>query len=187
MSIFKKAADYVKTGINQAISNGMDFSVQVVPLENKEGEFPSDQEVYQWAYDYVFHIMKYKPPNERALAGMKKAWVKKHGEDVPFVPKKQAAEILVILIAPSISCLHVFCSRPNSSPFDSGSHDMNPLDAESLTNRSVLYSKIEPMGEDSVFKLKDNIQQSFINDLKHQGICLEEEEEDDFVDYLNQA
>jgi hypothetical protein len=180
--VFKAAKGAAKSTIDIAISNGMSFSVQDIPLSNNEGEFPPDDQVYEWTEAFVKDTIKHKALNEKALAGMKKKWEATHSGDQPFVPKKQASEILVILIAPSDKHIHLFCSVPKDMEYQQPNDASDHWEQE---NRTIHYAEIMPPEDTTVFKYRDDLKRTILNDLKKQGIYVEdEEEEEEIVNYL---
>jgi hypothetical protein len=172
----KLARDKVKTCISMAISNGFYFSVQVVPLEDSNGEFPKEKDSLAWGEDFMENTLKPVVLNERALAGMKKKWEKTNPGE-PFVQKKQMADILIILIIPTHVNILVFTSVPDTITYNSkGIKRMwSCVDGE----KRVIYQDVIPIPEDTtVFKHRDTIQREFMAELIKQGIYTPDVEED---------
>ena len=173
----KAAKNSIKTLTDIAISNGMPFTVQVVPLDDSVIGFPACEEVYSNMTDYVRHDMAYKALNERALEGMRKKW-EQTNPGTPFVPKKQASELLVALIAPSAQYIHLFYSIPSSmtySPVPTREAD----EVYDLEARKMCYYKLSPPEGLTVFKYRDLLLQQILDSLKTQGIYQVEEDDDD--------
>lgn len=173
--VFKTAANSIKTSINQSISNGMDFNVQVVPLGNSEGEFPHSGEVFEFVEAYVKKTMQYKALNPRALEGMRKKWEKTHGPEVPFVPKRQPSEIVVVLIAPSDTGIHLFHSVPKTIAFQLDHHD----DHWEQDNRDIFYTEVQPPTHTTLFKYRDQLSQEILAEIKKQGLYPPDEDSDE--------
>lgn len=177
MSVFKTARNTIKTNLNIAISNGMGFSVQIVPLENKSYEYPDAEAVSENMTTFVKDEMRFKPLNPRALEGMKKKWVATNGPDVPFVAKKQMSEIIVVLIAPSEEAIHLFYSIPKTTEFTvPDDHYDKRWD---LDNRVVYYGEMLPPKSGTLFKYKDQLAADILDQLKLQGIYIDEEDDDE--------
>ena len=198
--IFKGAIGSVKSTVQKAISDGMPFSVQVVPLENREGEHPDAGAVYEWNEALFKKTLKYTPLNPRALEGMKKAWEKTHSEDDPFVPKKQVSEILVILIAPADDKIYVTYSVPNSMDFVIPGRPLPEelqiesdyqwpcaeLQTDEANSRSLWFSTIVPDASSSVFKHKETLRGLLFQYLKDVKVYTPEVDDDeDDEDQIN--
>lgn len=175
--LFSKAKSTLTSNINIAISNGMNFTVQVLPLADAEGNFPPNSDVFEFTEAYVKDTMKYRQLNEKALAGMKKKWEKTHGPDVPFLPKKQASELVVILIAPSDEVIHLFYSVPKTIEYK----PMHSTDQWEYENRNVHYSEISEPADSTIFKYRDELMREIIQDLKVQGVYVDDEDDDEEV------
>lgn len=169
--VFNSAEYVIKTTTSLAIKNGMDFTVQVVPLQNSEGEFPSCPEVYTFIESYILHKMAYKPLNPRALESLKKEWEKTHGDE-PFVPNKQPSELIVALIAASDQFVHVFLSVPTKfKTFGLPTDFINSeLKEWSQENRTIYYVPINPPDTSTTFKYRDYVSMEILQELKKQGI-----------------
>lgn len=177
MSVFKTARNSIKTTLNIAASNGMIFSVQVVPLADKEGEFPEDSDVFEQIEEYVKKTMQYKELNPRALEGMKRKWAATHGSDVPFVPKKQPSEMLVVLIAPSKEQIHLFYSVPKTMTFSVP--DAHYEDKWDFGNRDIYFGPIAPPADSTLFKYPDQLAREILGQLKIQGIYCDDDSDDE--------
>lgn len=173
--VFKTAANSIKTSINQSISNGMNFNVQVVPLGNNEGEFPPSGEVFEFVEAYIKNSMKYKALNPRALEGMRKKWEKTHGTDIPFMPKRQPSEIIVVLIAPSDTGIHLFYSVPKALAFRLNHHD----DHWVQDNRDIFYTEVQPPSDTTLFKYRDQLSREILAEIKKQGLYPDEDSDDE--------
>jgi len=178
--IIKAAKSSIKSTIDIAISNYMDFSVQVVPLSDPEGNFPSSENVYKFMDDYVVNTMKFQPLNEKALTGMKAKWVKTHGPDVPFIPKRQPSGLVVVLIAPygvEEQGIHLFYSVPDSVQFTvPETHSQHRREQD---GRAIYYANIVAPENTTVFKYRDQLAREILNSLKEQRIYVEEDSDDD--------
>jgi hypothetical protein len=176
------AVKTTKSTIEKAISNGMAFSVQVLPFENSNGVFPADELVYRWLDKFLCEELEPNVLNEKALAGMRKHWEKTHPDCEPFVLKKQPSDIIVILIAPSDSSVYVGYSLPASSgcPYISE----NIISITHLSGRDVYLRKVTPPEDSSVFKHKDKIFTDIMNSLKQKGIYVDDEEDEAVINYL---
>ena len=185
---FKTAKSSIKTTIDIAISNGMNFSVQSVPLSDQEtGNFAPSEDVFCFIEAYVKDTMKFQRPNEKALNGMKAKWAKTHGPNVPFVLKKQPSELLVVLIAPSDECIHLFYSVPKSLKYtvpEAHSEDQWEYSGgEGGEGRTVYYARVNAPKNTSLFKYRDQLLQEILNDLKKQGIYVDDDSDDDVAAY----
>lgn len=181
--VFKIAKSSIKTTTDIAISNGMNFSVQIVPLQNTEGEFPPSEQVYEFIEAYIKETMKYKELNPRALEGMRKKWEKTHGSDVPFVPKLQPSELIVVLISPSDEGIHLFCSIPKTISFKlSEKYSEEQWEQD---NRVIHYASVQSPEGTTMFKYRDELSTEIIQDLKVQGVYVDEESDDEEPYCLN--
>jgi len=189
--VFKAAKGSIKTALDIAIGNGMAFSVQNVPVSDADGEFPTDEAVESFLWSYVKDEMNYKPLNEKALAGMKKNWEATHSASEPFVPKKQAAETLVALVAPSETAVHVVFSIPASETrkpqmlIDFQPSSELKLDTGAgVGARTISHVIVQPTEDDTAFKLRDTICRDLLADMKRLGIYVDTDEDEAIVNYL---
>jgi len=165
----KSAKSSIKSTIDIAISNCMDFSVQVVPLSDPEGNFPPSSAVREFMDDYLVNAMKFQPPNEKALIGMKAKWAKTHGPDVPFVPKRQPSELAVVLIAPygtEEQGIHLFYSVPKSINFTVLEAHSQKQTEESGSGRVIHYANISAPEGTTLFKYRDQLAHKVLDVLK---------------------
>lgn len=177
---FKNAKSNIKSTTDTAISNGMKFTVQLVPLENADGDFPESKETFNFLNTYITDTMKYRELNPKALEGMKRKWSQIHGDSVPFVPKLQPSEIIVVLIAPSTETVQLFCSVPKSVKYTM------PYSANNVTvecNRTIYHTVLQPPEGNTVFKYQDEVARNILNSLKIQGIYIEDESDDEELGY----
>jgi hypothetical protein len=182
--IIKTAKSSIKSTTDIAISNCMDFSVQVVPLSDSEGNFPLSEDVYKFADDYVINAMKFQPLNEKAVIGMKTKWIKTHGTEVPFVPKRQPSELVVVLIAPygetEEQGIHLFYSVPKSINFTVPEvHSQSQREQTEGPGRIIYYANIVAPEGTTLFKYRDQLSQEILNNLKTQKIYVEDDSDDD--------
>lgn len=186
--VYKTAKNSIKTTINVAISNEMNFSVQIVPLTQSDGaDFPPSEDVFEFTECYVKDTMKYKVSSGKALAGMQKKWIQQHGPDVPFVEKKQASELLVILIAPSDECIHVFYSIPETFNFTVPEKSIEVKwvqgETKEIGTRTICYSQVNAPDDITLFKYRDHVSQEILNELKRQGVYVEDDDSEDEMCY----
>jgi len=179
----KTAKSSIKSTTDIAISNCMDFSVQVIPLSDPEGNFPPSEDVYKFADDYVINAMKFQPLNEKAVIGMKTKWIKTHGPEVPFVPKRQPCELVVVLIAPygaEKQGIHLFYSVPNSINFTVPEvHSQSQREQTEGLGRVIHYANISAPEGTTLFKYRDQLSQEILNSLKDQKIYVDDDSDDD--------
>lgn len=179
--VFKSATGVVKSTIERAISNGMSFCVQIAPLQNNEGEFFTAEAVNEWI-ESVKVTLEYKPVHPKALEGMKKNFLRNNpGKDISeYVPKKQPAEILHILICPADDRIFVTCHVPGHMPIPS----IRMLSKQEMFDELIV--NVLPPAESSVFKHKEAVLFDILGDLKKNSFYAVEEEEDEvIIDYLN--
>lgn len=182
MTIFSTALGKMSTALDIAIKNGMNFSVQVVPLDENYS-FPDDNDVFEFTEEFVKAKLQYKKLNDKALEGMKRGWVKKHGPDVPFELKKQPSEILAVFIAPSNEQIHLFYSVPKTMTFHvPESHYEDKWD---FGNRTIYYGPIKSPVESTIFKHADQLMSDIMEQLKIQGIYEDDDSDDELVFCLN--
>lgn len=181
--IIKTAKSSIKSTIDIAISNCMDFSVQVIPLSDPEGNFPPSDEVYKFTDDYVINTMKFQPLNEKALIGMKAKWTKTHGSDIPFVPKRQPSELIVVLVAPygaEVQGIHLFYSVPKSINFTvPEAHSQSQRECSEGLGRVIHYANISAPEDTTIFKYRDQLSREILNNLKDQKIYVDDDSDDD--------
>jgi hypothetical protein len=75
-----------------------DNSVKYIKITEDCTVYPESSDIQDWMVDCVKQITEYKPLNAQALENMKKKGV---------VPKKQPGEILIVLVIPSRTHIHV--------------------------------------------------------------------------------
>jgi hypothetical protein len=164
-----------KSKVLAAISNNMQFSLQVLPLIDDEGMLPEEQYAYDKIFKFLDETLKYKKLPPRAIEGMKKKW-EKTNPGQPFVIKKQPSEILIILIAPVDSCVHVFMSVPES--FQDLFNEYQVI-SDKHQNRTIRYLKRTAPPTTTTYKYSDDISRDLLSHLTDLGIYVVDEDSED--------
>lgn len=165
----------IKSALDSAVSEHMPFAVFLVPLEDSNGLFPTDYQVREMLTHYLLEVLVYKELPARALEGMKKAWVKQHGPDVPFVPKQQHCQLLVALVAPGTEGVHVALSVPDGVAFRP---EMSYMYEECNSGRRASLFTVTPGSDSSVFKMQDQVVRDILTSLKTAGIYVDNSDDE---------
>jgi hypothetical protein len=171
-----------KATAQQMISNGCNFSCQCLNISATNGEetvYPNSVDVTPWMKNFIQNETKTKPLNPKALEEMAKKGVK---------PKKQISEIILIAIVPSVDTIHIGILMPESfhtitSLQDFVSHSLSQYEykTEFIDN----YAFIDIIHSDSL-KERDTVLRFFFAELKRLKIYVEDEEDDEIVNYLEE-
>jgi hypothetical protein len=191
VKIMNTAEKTCKSTIEKAISSEMTFSVQVAPIENSDGEFAPDNDVAAWLRSFMMDTLRFQTIAPRALEGMKKAWLKANPSksDTDFRPKKQACEILAIVIAPSDMQMYISYSIPLNDPdIDPVLPGLIPYELGSTHGSGAkrnIRAYTSPIPSDSSpFKHKDTLLSAVLDHLKVMNIYVDDEEDEGMVNYL---
>jgi hypothetical protein len=171
-----------KATAQQMISNGCNFSCQCLNISATNGEetiYPESIDVSEWMKNFIQNETKTKPLNPKALEEMAKKGVK---------PKKGISEIILVAIVPSVDKIHVGILIPESfhtitSVSDFVSHAL--VEYEYNTEYKDNYAFIDIAHRDSL-KERDVVLRVFFTELKRLKIYVEDEEDDELVNYLEE-
>jgi hypothetical protein len=171
-----------KATAQQMISNGCNFSCQclnISTVNDEETVYPNSVDVTTWMKNFIQNETKTKPLNPKALEEMAKKGVK---------PKKQISEIILIAIVPSVDTIHIGILLPESfhtitSLQDFVSHSLSQY--EYKTDFIDNYAFIDIIHSDSL-KERDTVLRFFFAELKRLKIYVEDEEDDEIVNYLEE-
>ena len=146
--------------------------------------YPESYDVQDWIVDCIKQITEYKPLSLQALDNMKKKGV---------IPKKQPGEILIILIVPSRTHIHIAIYVP---PMYRDEFNIETFVLGAMKDTS--YSFLTPIiveneygfvnyPNESPLKERDNILRNFFNQLKvtliHGSYIYMEDKDDDEISY----
>ena len=171
-----------KATAQQMISNGCNFSCQCLNISAANGEetvYPESGDVSVWMKSFIQNETKTKSLNPKALEEMAKKGVK---------PKKQISEIILVAIVPSVDTIHIGILMPESfhtitSLQDFVSHSLSEYEykTEFIDN----YAFIDIVHSDSL-KERDTVLRFFFAELKRLKIYVEDDEDDELVNYLEE-
>lgn len=169
-----------KATSNQMITNGCQFSVQshtISYTKDDETIFPNAEDLSNWMKNFMEVELKPKPLNAKALEEMAKKGIQ---------PKKQITDIILVCIIPSNTHIHVGVSIPSTSDMSVKDFILNSLSSydgiEYTENQNYGYASI--FHQDSL-KERDTVMRYFFTELKKRNIYVEEEEEDEIINYLD--
>ena len=171
-----------KSTCNQMITNGCAFSCQchtISTIKDDETIFPNADDVSTWMKNFMEVELKPKPLNQKALEEMAKKGIQ---------PKKQVTDIILVCIIPSNTHIHVSVSVPSTliSTYEMNVEDfvksaVSKYEFKYETNNNICYVTIQ---HDESLKERDNVLRCFCDELKKRKIYVEDEEEEEFVNYL---
>ena len=195
----------IKESIKQSISNGNNFcntygeiskkiSVSTMIESDELNEdntvkyiknieectiYPESSDLQDWIVDCVKQITEYKPPTIQALENMKKKGI---------VPKKQPGEILIILVVPSRTHIHIAIYIP---PMYRDEFDIKKFISGAMKDTLYTVTIENEYGfvnypHESPLKERDNILRSFFEQLKVtmiHGVYLYKDDNDDEISY----
>jgi hypothetical protein len=169
-----------KATANQMITNCCTFSIQshtVSATKDDETIFPNAEDLSNWMKNFMEVELKPKPLNQKALEEMAKKGIQ---------PKKQITDIILVCIIPSNTHIHVAVYVPSSSEMPVKDFVSNSLSSyngvEYTENQNYAYAWIPH--PDSL-KERDTVMRYFFTELKKRNIYVEEEEDDEIVNYLD--
>lgn len=178
---FKAISQDFKATANQMISNNCPFSIQshtMSTTQNDEIIFPNSDDLSNWMKNFMEVELKPKPLNAKALEEMAKKGIQ---------PKKQITDIILVCIIPSNTHIHVGVSIPITSDMFVKNFVSNSLcsydKVEYTENGNYGYATI--CHPDSL-KERDSVMRHFFTELKKRNIYIEEEEDDEIVNYLDE-
>jgi hypothetical protein len=181
----KGALNTINETIKQSISNGYTFCNMNVDITKKvtvtymieeddniiktteeSTVYPESDDINKWLRETIVKITEIKELNPRALENMKKQGI---------VPKKQAGEILLLLLICSRTDVHIAIYSPyqfDISEFINST--IGNMESFVLMDRVGYLHFTDPMP----IKKRDDILQIFFNKLKEMGIYIVEETDD---------
>ena len=171
-----------KSTCNQMITNGCTFSCQchtISTIKDDETIFPNSDDVSKWMENFMEVELKPKPLNPKALEEMAKKGIQ---------PKKQVTDIILVCIIPSNTHVHVSVSIPLTSTYEMNVEEfvkssLSKYQSHSQyeINKNIAYVTIQ---HNESLKERDNVLRCFFDELKKRKIYVEDEEEEEFVNYL---
>jgi len=170
--VLKTASLKVKEFANTMISNGNDFSCMIVDLSLPDGSYLDNDTIKNWLVKLYTSDLKYKQLPERALENMKKKGL---------TPKKQPIENILITITSNDTCVFVGVSIPEKY-YDHKNIIVSSLPYYDDIDKAFLISVFD---HNEPLKYRDVILQNMFNSIKQCGLYKEEDEED-FVNYLDE-
>ncbi len=169
-----------KATANQMITNCCTFSIQshtISSTKDDETIFPNSDDLSNWMKNFMEVELKPKPLNAKALEEMAKKGIQ---------PKKQITDIILVCIIPSNTHIHVGVSVPSSFEMPVKNFVSNALSTydgvEYIENQNYGYAAIPH--PDSL-KERDTVMRCFFTELKKRNIYVEEDEDDEIVNYLD--
>jgi hypothetical protein len=183
--VFSSAVQKVKSSASQMITNGLNFSCQIVdiavpnPSDSDETVYPNKTEVMNWFDSLFSNELKFKPTNEKALEQMKKKGI---------TPKKQPCEIILIIIVPSGDSMTIAVSFPENYPASLTKFVDDTMKSQNVSYDIALKDSMAYVNYkcDSPLKEKDNTSRMFFMQLKKDKIYVENDDGDEVVNYLEE-
>jgi hypothetical protein len=188
----KKCEAEIKEQINKIIKNNGNFCCMskdisiVIPDKSEEAE-PSDtltkylptEEGNKWIRSLFLETLKSKELNAKALEQMKAKGI---------TPKPQPLDILLIIIIPAEKSIKIGISVPSSMDLDLLNFCKNSLiNDKNISYTIEIYSdKLMFIEYPTEFELKeiDNALLLFFKQLKIEGIYIDDEPDEEYVNYL---
>ena len=189
IKVKKTCESEIKEQINKIIKNEGIFcciskDVSTVISDKSEEAEPSDtltkylpvEEGKQWSRNLFLEVLKSKELNPKALEQMKAKGI---------TPKPQPMDLLLIIIVPSEKSINIGISVPPTIKLDLVKFCENSL-AEINYNFELYNEKLGFITYSTEFELKelDNVKQLFFNQLKIEGIYIDDEPDEEYVNYL---
>lgn len=189
---FKTASAEIKSCIQKAITDGAPFRCMnmniciEVPDTSPEAESGDRLTVYagkdyvdNWLRNLLLEELKTKELNSKALEQMRLKGIQ---------PKKQPHDILLIIIVPSAKNIHIGISEPvgfdeKFNIFKFVREALTPIKKSYHMNSFATFTFVD-YPTDSEVKEIDNTLTLCFNQLKHDGIYVVEESDDEYVNYL---
>ena len=188
----KKCESEIKEHINKIIKNegkfccmSKDISI-VIPDKSEDAE-PTDtltkylptEEGNKWIRSLFLETLKSKELNAKALEQMKAKGI---------TPKPQPLDILLIIIIPAEKSIKIGLSAPPTMDLDLLSFCKKTLsnDTNILYTIEVYNDKLMFIEYPTEFELKeiDNTMSLFFKQLKVEGIYIDDEPDEEYVNYL---
>jgi hypothetical protein len=174
----KAAIQEFKVGASQMISNGCNFSCQSLSISASNGEetvFPDSEYVKNWVQNLLKNELKSKPLNPKALEEMAKKGI---------TPKKQPNEIILIVIVPSNTEIHIGLSIPQ---MDLNIEQFLNCVLSQYTNPKFVFDgnfAFVDIEHPESLKERDVVLRSFFSELKLRKIYVDDEEDEQITNYL---
>jgi hypothetical protein len=178
----KSISQDFKATAQQMITNGCSFSCQCLNISTTNGDetiYPDAVDVSNWMKNFIQNETKTKPLNPKALEEMAKKGIK---------AKKQISEIILVAIVPSINTIHIGILMPESFHSITSVKDFvsNSLsDYEYKSDFIDNFAFIDIMHSESL-KERDTVLRCFFSQLKRLKIYVEDEEDDEVVNYVEE-
>lgn len=189
-TIFNKSSKAVvqefKTTAQIMINNNSEFSCQSLSITGIDGEdtvFPSSEYMIKWVENLFQIEIKLKPLNQKALEEMAKKGI---------IPKKQPSDIILVVVIPSTTHVHIGISIPEGllstitaidflkSSISSYTYTIIENTIGNTTNKMV-FAKIEHLES---LKERDVVLRCFFSELKNRKIYIDDEDEDEEIYYM---
>ena len=188
----KKCESEIKEHINKIIKNegkfccmSKDISI-VIPDKSEDAEstdtltkYLTHEDSNQWIRSLFLETLKSKELNPKALEQMKAKGI---------TPKPQPLDIVLIIIIPAEKSIKIGVSVPVSMELD-----LLSFCKKSLTNDTPILYTIEVYSDKLMFidyptefelKEMDNAMSLFFKQLKVEGIYIDDEPDEEYVNYL---
>ena len=188
----KKCESEIKEQINKIIKNNGTFCCMskdisiVIPDKSEEAEpndtltkyLPTD-EGYKWIRTLFLETLKSKELNPKALEQMKAKGI---------TPKPQALDILLIIIIPAEKSIKIGVSAPTTMDIDVLKFCKNTLSLDTHITYTIEIhnNKLMFIEYATEFELKeiDNAMSLFFKQLKIEGIYIDDEPDEEYINYL---
>ncbi len=177
--VFKKNVNDIRSMANTMISNGNQFCVLVIDpsTSSNVGEdsitYPSYEQINDFLSTLMTKELVHKKLPDKAIEEMKKK-----GQE----PKKQPSEILICVIAPSETHVHMLIHNPfdhvNTKEFIDSVFDT--MHANDLIRHT---ETIVTLKHDTPFKYSDEILRNVFVALKKIGVYKEEVDDDEPMNF----
>jgi hypothetical protein len=190
----KKCEAEIKEQINKIIKSGGSFccmnkDISIGVPDKSEDAEPTDtltkylptEEGNSWIRTIFLDTLKSKELNPKALEQMKAKGI---------TPKPQPMDILLIIIIPAEKSIHIGVSAPPTLEIDLLSFCKKTLsnDTNILYTIEVYNDKLMFIEYPTEFELKeiDNTMSLFFKQLKIEGIYIDDEPDEEYVNYLEE-
>lgn len=171
--LLKNASQKVKEFANMMIKNGNEFTCMICDLTLPDGSYLDNDIIKKWLENLYINELKYKELPAKALENMRKKGIE---------PKKQPIENILIVITSNIDSIYVGISVPDKyKHFEDIFFKDLPV-YYGITENAV----ISIFNSESPLKERDNVLQNMFNNIKKCGLYLEEDEDEEIINYLDQ-
>ncbi len=180
--VFKKNVNDIRSMANTMISNGNQFCVLVIDPSTTSGEesitYPSYDQINDFLKSLMTKELVYKKLPDKAIEEMKKK-----GQE----PKKQPNEILMCVIAPSETHVHMLVHNPFEHVistdlinlvFQSDTETNKPI-SESINNYDIVLN----VNHETPFKYCDDVLRNVYSALKKLEIYKGESKDDEPMNF----